>query len=177
MFINESGEGDMLKAARTLLSGLNVLNWAVGILFIVFAALVTLVGSAAFIEVAEARNIAQPDALLNWLGWSAILMVPMIIAVHFIFTRLIRIIDSAGIGQAFSIANAERLTTIAWALLVTQLIDLAAGVLSTRTSALTGEYLGWSPSFSGLLAFILLFILARIFREGAAMREELEGTV
>ena len=34
---------------------------------------------------------------------------------------------------------------------------------------------GFSPS--GWLAVILIFVLARVFAEGALMREELEGTV
>ena len=32
-------------------------------------------------------------------------------------------------------------------------------------------------SFSGILMALVLFILARVFREGARMREDLEGTV
>jgi hypothetical protein len=31
--------------------------------------------------------------------------------------------------------------------------------------------------FGGVLTALLLFILARVFREGAAMRKDLEGTV
>jgi hypothetical protein len=167
----------MLKAVRTLLSGLNGLNWVIGALFIFFAIILTVVNPAAFLEVARARDVIQPEALLTWFATSAILMVPMMVAVHIILTRLIAMIDSIAAGQAFSVVNAERLRIIAWALLATQIIDLIGGLVAMHVSTETGEYLGWSFGVTGWLAALLLFILARIFREGAAMREELEGTV
>ena len=34
-----------------------------------------------------------------------------------------------------------------------------------------------SFDFGGLILILTLFILARVFRHGAAMREDLEGTV
>ena len=37
--------------------------------------------------------------------------------------------------------------------------------------------IGWSFSATGWLAVLLLFVLARVFNEGAEMRYELEGTV
>jgi hypothetical protein len=33
------------------------------------------------------------------------------------------------------------------------------------------------PSIAGLLAILLTFVLARVFAEGARMRDDLEGTV
>jgi hypothetical protein len=37
--------------------------------------------------------------------------------------------------------------------------------------------LGFDASFSGVLAALLIFVLAQIFRRGSEMRAELEGTV
>ena len=43
--------------------------------------------------------------------------------------------------------------------------------------ALHEVYLGFGPSPAGLLAILVIFVLARIFRHGAEMRADLEGTV
>ena len=48
---------------------------------------------------------------------------------------------------------------------------------AVATSKATGEYFGWSLSLTGWIAVPLLFVLANVFREGAAMRADLEGTV
>jgi len=44
--------------------------------------------------------------------------------------------------------------------------------------AFEGEY-GWDPSLGllGWFAVLLMFILAEIFKQGAIMREDLEGTI
>lgn len=93
------------------------------------------------------------------------------------FLRLLwRIVDSVAAGTPFIDANADRLNRMAWLwLLVTGL-----GVASQRllhwpmASGISG--LVRSPAH-GLLLAMTLFILARVFRQGAAMREDLEGTV
>jgi hypothetical protein len=36
---------------------------------------------------------------------------------------------------------------------------------------------GWSFNITGWIAVLLLFVLARVFEQGAAMREDIEGTV
>ncbi len=57
------------------------------------------------------------------------------------------------------------------------LIDLPYGYLATWASEVSGEYFDWSPSFTAWLATLMLFVLARVFRHGAQMRADLEGTV
>lgn len=167
----------MLTTTYWILRGLNWVNWIVGILFVVAIALVAFVYPQAFRDVAATKGIAAPDAILDWLRLSVVLMVPMIGAVHIICTRLGAIVGSVAAGSAFSLVNARRLRTIAWALLATQVIDLTWGLVAMRASEASGEYLGWSFGLTGWLAVLLLFVLARIFEAGAIMREELEGTV
>lgn len=167
----------MLITTRWILRGLNWLNWIVGVLFVVGAAFVTFVYPQAFRDAATASSIEAPDAILLWLRVSVVLMVPMIGAVHIICTRLRAIVDSVAAGAAFSSTNANRLHTIAWAVLATQVIDLAWGLVAMQASKASGEYLGWSFGLTGWLAALMLFVLARVFRDGAAMREEMEGTV
>lgn len=167
----------MLTTTHWILRAINWLNWIVGALFIVGAAFVAFGYPQAFRDAAAAKDIAAPDAILTWLRLSVVLMLPMIAAVHIICTRLGAIVGSVATGAAFSLVNAARLRTIAWALLATQIIDLIWGLFSQAASEASGEYLGWSFGLTGWLAVLLLFVLARIFQQGAAMREELEGTV
>ena len=86
-------------------------------------------------------------------------------------------IDATKAGAAFTLDNARRLRAIGWWLLATQVIDAGYGWLSLEMSRTSGEVFGWQPSLAAWLAVLLLFVLARIFEQGAAMREELEQTI
>lgn len=98
-------------------------------------------------------------------------------AVARLFRSLSAMVASVRADEAFAPANAARLRTIGWMLLVLQLGDVAGGLVAWRLSRLGVEYLDWTPSLTGWLAVLVAFILARVFATGAAMREELEGTV
>ena len=99
------------------------------------------------------------------------------------FGKLRAIIASVAEGDPFVPENADRLTAMAWLMLATYLL---AGVMAL-VSALVVD---WASQFedvhatatlgfdvTSILLIIILFILARVFRHGAAMREDLEGTV
>ena len=90
---------------------------------------------------------------------------------------VLSILDSAKLGNPFVATNAVLLRSIGWALLAIQTLDVAAGMLVVRFSEATGEYWGWSLAVTGWLAVALMFVLAKIFEQGAAMRDELAGTV
>jgi hypothetical protein len=80
-------------------------------------------------------------------------------------------------GDPFVPENAARVKTVAWCLLVVQLFELACGIfisVLTRAGADMGD---WDPSLSGWLAVLLLFVLARVFEEGARIRADLEAMV
>jgi hypothetical protein len=92
--------------------------------------------------------------------------------------RLRRIIDSVGEGDAFSIANAERLYSMGWLVVGIEILAVPAGVAAHFVTAhFHRQHVEIGFSLGGILMALVLFILARVFREGAAMREELEGTV
>ena len=70
------------------------------------------------------------------------------------------------------------LRTIAWALLALQILSLVIAAIAKSVS--TPDHpveLDAGFSVTGWLAILLIFVLARVFAEGARMREELEGTV
>jgi hypothetical protein len=96
------------------------------------------------------------------------------------FLLTARIIDTASSGDPFVTENADRLNHIAWLLLAIQLVgfvtDAAANMLPDKIKdhAAVG-FDGFSAA--GILAVLLIFVLAQIFRRGSEMRAELEGTV
>ena len=92
--------------------------------------------------------------------------------------RLRRIIDSVGQGDAFSNANAERLYNMGWLVVGIEALAIPAGIAAHYvTTHFDKSHIEIGFSLGGILMALVLFILARVFREGAAMREELEGTV
>jgi len=92
--------------------------------------------------------------------------------------RLVAMVQTVRAGDPFVAANAYRLQAIAWFLLAQQMLGLVIGLIAKSVST-SGHPLhvdaGFSPS--GWLAVILTFVLARVFAEGALMRQDLEGTV
>ncbi len=59
-----------------------------------------------------------------------------------------------------------------------QLLDLAfAGLVARLNPLLRHPAFTWTPSMTGWLAVLLLFVLAGIFARGADMADELAGTV
>jgi len=98
--------------------------------------------------------------------------------VHFVTQRLLMIVATVKTGNPFIVVNAARLRAIAWALLTLDLMHLVVGAVgSSVSSAAAPLHLSWGFSFTRCIAVLLLFVLARVFEEGARMREELEGTV
>jgi len=81
-------------------------------------------------------------------------------------------------GDPFVAVNASRLRAIAWALLALQLLSLVvAAIAKTVSTPANPLHLDAGFSINGWLAVLLTFLLARVFAEGAIMREDLEGTV
>lgn len=161
-----------LRFASGLLKALIVLNLVFLLLFLVIG-----VGSffaeqqvvAALVRGGADDPVSELSALRLVMLIAAITVLPA----HLILTRLLRMVTSVGAGEAFAVENARRLKTIAWALLAIQFLDLAFGWVSFRFE----DVPSWSPSLTGWIAVLLLFVLAHVFEQGAAMREELDATV
>jgi Protein of unknown function (DUF2975) len=167
----------MITAARWTLRVLNWLNWGFGIPIVLLGIIGGYLIPDQFLEVSRAGGSESPEAILMFMQVAFPMTAPVIWLAHLIFTRLIAMIDTIHTGQVFSTTNADRLRTVAWALLGTQIIDLIVGLYMQYLSQSSGEYLGWSFGMTGWIAVLLLFVLSGLFREGATMREELEGTV
>jgi len=95
-----------------------------------------------------------------------------------ILRRLLDIVESVRAGNPFAGKNATRLEVIAWALVGLQVLSLIIGGIAKLVSTANHPFnVDAGFSTSGWLSVLLLFVLARVFAQGALMRDELEGTV
>ncbi len=120
----------------------------------------------------EAERLVMALRAIAALGLAAI---PLNYAV---LKRLLAIVETVRAGDPFVAANASRLQTIAWALLALQLLSVVIGAIAKSVSTPAHPvHLDAGFSINGWLAVLLTFLLARVFAEGALMRDDLEGTV
>ncbi len=103
----------------------------------------------------------------------------VILGLAFVFMRnLLRIIDSVAQGDPFAPANADRLARMGWLGVAIQAAALPATAIAGWVGTMVDNLeIDAGFSLTGVLLVIILFILARVFRHGAAMRDDLEGTV
>ena len=99
--------------------------------------------------------------------------------VAWMFLLTARIVDTASHGDPFVTQNADRLNHIGWLLLAIQVIGLAVDNALDMFPDKIREHvsIGFDVSGTGILAALLNFVLAQIFRRGSEMRAELEGMV
>jgi Protein of unknown function (DUF2975) len=102
-----------------------------------------------------------------------------LVAMAFRFVRnLLQIIRTVGEGDPFVPPNADRLQRMAWLTLAIQIVGLIIGSAVFWISKRLHEAdLSIGFGLESWITILLLFVLARIFRRGTQMREELEGTV
>lgn len=150
--------------------------------FAVLAGVIALVAPTLFIwrdkvmiEIAEQGG--PPEAI--WAIAAVVLLVSAIFGLGFYFVRhLYRIVGSVGEGDPFVPVNADRLRAMAWIAVAVHVIAIPISVIGKWAESLSHK-IHWESELplSGLFLALVLFILARVFREGTRMREELEGTV
>ena len=166
-----------LPIAYVVLRILVVLNWLYGaaILALLVATVVAEQWTFTALGISSSSEIARLIVPLRAIAALGLVAVPLN---HAILKRLLAIVGTVRVGDPFVAANAYRLQAIAWALLALQLLSMVIGAIAEAVS--TPEYplhIDAGFSINGWLAVLLTFVLARVFAEGALMREDLEGTV
>jgi hypothetical protein len=167
----------LLGIARALLTFLLGLSVFVGVVLLLAVPAVLLNQDKVVAEFGRIPEAAAGDIV------GAILAVMMFVvalaALSFVFLRhLRRIVDTVRQGDPFTPENAMRLRAMAWLSIAVQLAALAAGALTMWLEEATKELqANFDVPIGGILLPLVLFILARVFRRGAEMRDELEGTV
>ncbi len=120
---------------------------------------------------------APPEALWAIVAVLLLVCAGAVMGFYF-FHHLYRIVGTVGEGDPFVPVNAARLQAMGWIALATHALVIPLAILAhwLRTT-MERFHADFSISFGGLLLALVLFVLARVFREGTRLRDELEGTV
>lgn len=121
---------------------------------------------------------APPEATWWTIGLAVLSTALLVMSLLFVFD-LIRIVGSVGEGDPFRPVNADRLRRMAWLVLGVQICTLLLAPLTFMLLDYLPEVAG-RANHGGLGGFVLalvLFLLARVFRHGTVIRDDLEGTV
>ena len=168
---------DTLALSRTVLRVLCNLNLALGALILALL-IASLIAEAPVMRALGARPASDDSMLFVGMRLIMVIGICAVPVAHVVLTRLLTIVETVGIGSPFLSANAERLRMIAWAVLALELMHFAVGTIAAGVSSAAAPLnISWGFSLTRWLAVLLLFVLARVFEQGARMREELEGTV
>ncbi|MEN3749117.1 DUF2975 domain-containing protein [Sphingomonas sp. HF-S3] len=172
------GQSRIVGALARVLTVMQGINYICGALFVV-----ALIATLPFVGVLEARLIAKygpalgsGDALLAMRG---VMLVGLLAvwAVARLFSALAAMVASVRAGDPFVAANVVRLRSIGWSILALQLLDLIVGAASFWFKSRGIDYVDWTPSLIGWLAVLVAFVLAEVFHQGTAMRDDLADTI
>lgn len=120
---------------------------------------------------------ADLPAALTGARWLLLLGLALATALAVLLPALEAPLDALHRGAPFQHGLAARLRTAAWALLAIQALDAPALLLRARIPELGSAAPSGDFSILGWLATLLLFALAQVYDTGAAMQDDLAGTV
>ncbi|WP_188056107.1 DUF2975 domain-containing protein [Sphingosinithalassobacter sp. CS137] len=167
----------ILKAARVVIRILQVVVGFAALMIAVATVVVSFDPSWLLKELGASAGIDV--ARFRWLVVAGLLGGAVLLGLFVLFLQsLHRIIATVGRGDPFTPDNARRLREMAWLLLAMQLGAFALELYSDWIGRFV-EYVTFDEglSITALLGVLVLFILARVFQHGAALRSDLEGTV
>jgi hypothetical protein len=177
----------MLRVIRWVLLALIVGNWLSIVVVTGVMGALLFVGAPMTAEMTRQALPGHEVALRHILAALCAVGIGIAAAADIFLRRLLAITGTVAENRPFAPINAARLLHMAWALLAIQLSGIAVAVLAaiaqqhktppTPLDPDLGPQGAWLFGLSGWLAVLLLFALARVFAHGAAMQEEIEGTV
>ena len=165
-----------LPIAYFMLRILIILNWlmAAVILILLFA----LPNEQWIMSAFDLSPSLEADRMIMALRSVAVLGLLAVPLNYIVLKRLLAIVETVRAGDPFVAVNADRLQTIAWALVGLQVLSIVIGAIGKAVSSPAHPVrLDAGFSINGWLAVLLTFLLARVFAVGTRMREDLEGTV
>ena len=171
-----SSSSAALPIAYVVLRILIVVNWLFGAA--ILALLLVLPNERWIMSAFKLSPGPEADRLITAMYAIASFGLAAIPLHYVVFKRLLAIVETVRAGDPFVAANASRLQTIAWTLLALQILSVVIGAIARAVSTPARPVdVDAGFSISGWLAVLLTFLLARVFAEGALMRDDLEGTV
>jgi hypothetical protein len=134
--------------------------------------------TAALAELTRRSGAVLPPEMIYAVTGVQLLASMMALLGFFFLRHSRRIIDTVADGDPFIPDNAVRLNRMGWLAAAIQLLAVPAGALAGWIAwAGHASYYNIGVSLGGVLLALVLFVLARIFRKGAEMRDELDATV
>jgi hypothetical protein len=170
-----------LSLSRPLIRFLVALNLAYA-LFVLAMLVVSLLPGSILFEALGLLPFPPEHHARIVLGLRAILLVGVLAAavVDRLLRQLLAIVETVRTGDPFVARNAQRLEHIAWCVLAAEGLRLLIGAIAWAATNGVDSLdldLGIGFSITPWLAVLLLFVLARVFAEGARLRADLDGTV
>ena len=165
-----------LPIAHVALRLLIVLNWVTCALILVLLLLAP--NREWIISALDLSPSLDAERVIFGLRAIAVIGLATVPLHYSVLKRLLAMVETVRTGDPFVAQNAHRLQTIAWILLTLQLLGLVIAAIAKTIS--TPEHpvdIDAGFSVNGWLAVLLTFLLARVFAEGARMRDDLAGTV
>jgi hypothetical protein len=168
----------LLTTVWWLLTVLLVVCVSVGV-FCLLAYPMILLNKAYF--VAGFAKMGIDESAMPWIGVLGV-VAAVELALTYLFLRSLRqIIASVIHGRPFDRANADRLRRMAWLSVGIQIAAIPMTKLIVWFDALplnpNVHHNSDGISSGSILLTLVIFVLARVFRTGAEMQDELEGTV
>jgi hypothetical protein len=173
---NQPSPSAALPIAYVLLRILVVLNWLMAAAILALLAVSS--NEPRIMRAFKLSPSPEAERLVMGLRAIAVLGLASVPLNYVVLKRLLAIVETVRAGDPFVAQNAERLQAIAWSLLGLQLLSIVIGTIGKAISTPAHPlHLDAGFSINGWLAVLLTFLLARVFAEGALMREDLKGTV
>jgi hypothetical protein len=173
---NSTSSSAAAPIANVLLRILIVLNW---LMIPVIVVLLFVMPNEQWI-MSSFKLSPSPEAERLVMGLRAIAVLGLVAIPlnHAALKRLLDIVETVRAGDPFVAANASRVQAIAWVLLALQLLSLVIGGVAKAVS-IPAHPLDLDAGFSinGWLVVLLMFVLARVFAQGALMRGDVEAMV
>lgn len=182
--MKDTKPNDLLLLAGKIITYLMQAALAIGAIVLAIATPALLIFRNTVIE-EFATEAGKPEVAFPLLQLAGVMLIGLAIVVMlFVFFGTLRkIIATVGEGDPFAPENADRLSLMGWLMLGVQLALIPATALGIALARFASELedvhltVDGGLDLEGVLLVIILFILARVFRHGAAMREDLQGTV
>jgi hypothetical protein len=176
--MNEIADNRVLRITRWLVYLIMGLIAAVGVVLALVSVILPFHWADAVAELSKEHPGLDPVTLVPQLLSVFALGILALGLIWTIMRKLLAIIASVEDGNPFIHANALRLKAIGWTMVGLQIVGVPLAIAAGEVADRFGESdTGLDISLNGILAILLVFILAGIFERGAEMREELEGTV
>jgi len=166
----------VVPIAYVMLRILVVVNWLGGAA--ILALLVVMPNEQWIMSAFKLSPSPDAERLVMGLRAIAVLGLVAIPLNYVVLKRLLAIVGTVRAGEPFLAANAYRLQAIAWVLLALNLLSIVIGAIAKTVSTPAHPlHINAGFSINGWLVVVLTFVLARVFAQGALMRDDVEATV